>query len=182
MNDWIMERGRTLAIIGTMVTIGALILGFLYAILSSLNAQRAEMVQLGVELRNDIRATRIETRDENRQIREEFREENRETREEFREENRETREEFRYEIRENRRAISGNSDAIDELRGEVNEGLEQADERIDDNQKDANRRIDAANGRIDDVNERADDLNKQIYFRNNPPDGESEPVEEDFEG
>ena len=84
MNDWIMERGRTLAIIGTMVTIGALILCFLYAILSSLNAQRAEMVQFGVELRNDLRATRIEMRDENRQTREE---------------NRETREELRYEIR-----------------------------------------------------------------------------------
>ena len=159
-----MERGRTLAIIGTMVTIGALILGFLYAILSSLNAQRAEMVQLGLELRNDNRATRIEMRDENREIREEQREENRETREEL-----------RYEIRENR-------DAIDGLRGEVNEGFEQADERIDDNQKDTNRRIDAANGRIDDVNERADDLNKQIYFRNNPPDGESAPIEDDFEG
>ena len=37
-----MERGGTFAIIGTMVAIGALILGFLYAILSSLNAQRAE--------------------------------------------------------------------------------------------------------------------------------------------
>ena len=171
MNDWIKERGRTFAIIGAMVAIGTLILGFLYAILSSLNAQRAEMVQLGVELRNDNRAMRIELRDEIRQ-----------TREEQREENRETREELRYEIRENRGVIGGNSDAIDELRGDVNEGFEHADERIDDNQKDANRRIDAANGRIDDVNERADDLSKQIYFRNNPPDGESAPVEEDFEG
>lgn len=178
MNDWIKERGRTLAIIGAMVAIGTLILGFLYAILSSLNAQRAEMVQLGVELRNDIRETRVEMRE----IRVELRDEIRENREEQREENRETREELRYEIRENRGAIGGNSDAIDELRGDVNEGFEHADERIDDNQKDASRRIDAANGRIDDVNERADDLSKQIYFRSNPPDGESAPVEEDFEG
>ena len=171
MNDWIMERGRTLAIIGTMVAIGALVLGFLCAILTSLNAERAEIVQLGVELRYDNRAMRIELRDEIR-----------ENREEQREENRETREELRYEICENRGAIGENSDAINELRGEVNEGFEHADERIDDNQKDANRRIDAASGWIDDVNERPCDLSKQIYFRNNPSDGDSAPVEEDFEG
>ena len=63
MNDWIKERGRVLAIIGTMVATGTLILGYLYAILSSLNAQRAEMVQLEVELRNDNRETRVEMRE-----------------------------------------------------------------------------------------------------------------------
>ena len=140
------------------------------------------MVQLGVELRNDNRETRAEMRVENRATREDLLEEIRKIREEQRKENRETREELRYEIREIRGAIGGNSDAADELRGEVNEGFEHADESIDDNQKDATRRIDAANARIDDVNERADDLSKQIYFRNNPPDGESAPAEEDFEG
>lgn len=153
MIDWIKERGRILALIGTVVAVGALVLDALYDIRSSQNAQQEALILLGQELRTEIR----------------------ENREEQRIDLRETREDLLDEIRENR-------DAINVLRGEVNDGFEQADERIYNSQRDANRRIDAANRRIDDANERADDLSEQIHIRNNPPDDESAPVEEDAEG
>ena len=186
MIDWIKERGRTLALIGTVVAVGALVLDALYDIRSSQNAQQEALILLGEELRTEIRENREEQRIDLRETREEQRIDLRETREELRTEIRENREEQRIENRETREdlldEIRENRDAINALSGEVNDGFEQADERIYNSQRDADRRIDAANRRIDDANERADDLSEQIHIRNNPPDDESAPVEEDTEG
>ena len=137
------------------------------------------------EIREELGKTRDElgmTRDKLVMIREVLLNEDRATRDELRNEDRETREELRNEIRENRGAIGRNRDAVDDLRLEVNQGFNRADERIDEFAGESTRRIDATNGWIDDVNKRADDLNGQINTRNRPETDEPRTDERSNEG
>lgn len=166
MYEWIKSNGASLGRATFIVAVMTLLFGLLFDI-------RAE----NREIREDLG----KTREELGMTREVLRNEDRETREEMRNENRETREELRNEIRENRGAIGRNRDAVDDLRLEVNQGFDRADERIDDFGEESTRRIDAANGRIDDVNKRADDLSGRINSRNLPASDEpvaDEPADE----
>lgn len=166
MHEWIKSNGASLGRATFIVAVMTLLFGLLFEI-------RAE----NREIREDLGKTREElgkTREELGMTREVLRNEDRETRKEMRNENRETREELRNEIRENRGAIGRNRDAVDDLRLEVNQGFDRADERIDEFGEESTRRIDATNGRIDDVNKRADDLSGRINSRNRPASDEPE--------
>ena len=156
MHEWIMSNGASLGRATFIVAVMTLLFGLLFDI-------RAE----NREIREDLG----KAREELGITREVLRNENREARQELRSENREAREELRNEIRENRGAIGRNRDAVDDLRLEVNQGFNRADERTDDFGEESTRRIDATNGRIDDFNKRADDLSGQINSQNRPAIG-----------
>ena len=177
MDEWIKSKGIRLGTDAFIVTVVVLLFALVLDIRAEFRETRLELQKF----REELGMTREVLRNENRETRQELRNENRETRQELRNENRETREELRNEIRENRGAIGRNRDAVDNLRLEVNQGFDRADERIDDFGEESTRRIDAANGRIDDVNKRADDLNGQINSRNRPASDEpvaDEPADE----
>ena len=153
MKEWIKENGGALFVVAAIVGIGVGGLNYLDRINDGVNENREELRAL----REEQRATRDEQR---------------ETREELRSEQRETREELRSEVRENR-------DAIDALRLEMNNGFVRVNERVEENEDESTRRIDAVNGRIDDVNglnidtnRRIDELSGQINSRNDPADVE----------
>ena len=161
MKKWINENGGPLIVTAALVGIAVGGLNYLGQIRDGISENRNEIREIREELGNDIEKTETELRNELRV-----------TREELRSEQRETREELRSEIRENR-------DAIDALRLEMNNGFVQVNERVEDNEDESTRRIDAVNGRIDDINglnidtnRRIDELSGQINSRNDPADVE----------
>ena len=150
MKKWINENGGPLIVAAALV--GIAIGGYTYLehISDGISENRNAIRVIREELGNDIEKSETELRNEQR----------------------EAREELRSEIRENR-------DAIDALRLEMNNGFVRVNDRVEENEDESTRRIDAVNGRIDDfnglnvdTNRRIDELSGQINSRNDPADVE----------
>lgn len=162
MKKWIKENGGPLIVAAALVGIAVGGLTYLDKISDGISENRNEIRVIREELGNDIKEVETGLRSEIQDA---------ETG--LRSEQRETREELRSEIRNNR-------NSIDVFRVEMNDGFVRVNDRVEEYEEDATRRIDAANGRIDDVNglnvdtnRRIDDLSGEINSRNDPADSDS---------